>query len=182
MPLFIYTAALLLFISALAEAQDTCSCSPTEFTFELKLDEYTCPDPPFADTPDDALAYFGSGVQSYACAGPDSTQIPVKIIEALFESFDQEFNLIDSQSIFNLTLTDGESLTFTSPKTNPPAVRAILFGLIGEDQNGEPILTSWVLFFTNECGVLALQDGTKFGWVVFVSLFDQIKTGVCFFW
>ena len=128
------------------------------------------------------ISYFGPGVQSYACVGPDSTQIPVKIIEAQFESFDQEFNVIDSQPKFNLTLTDGESLTFTSPKTNPPAVAAILFALIGEDQNGEQIVTSSLLFFTNECGVLALQDGTKFGWVVFVSLFDQIKTGVCFFW
>jgi hypothetical protein len=168
---FIYVVALLLCMSVFTAAQDTCNCSPIRYTFVLKLDEHTCPVPPDSVTPDDALNYFGPGVQQYTCQSlkPRAT----KITEAQFIPLDPFLNTIpgQTQTERNLELTNGDSLTFTSPATIPPTVGAVLLKLVGVDENGGIVESVWTIQFTNECGVLSLENGTKFGWVIFVSQF-----------
>ena len=174
----IFVAALLLCMLAFAAAQDEpkCNCSPVGYTFELKLDAYTCPDPNDSIRPDDAVAYFGPGVKAYTC-NPKS-QIPVTINEAQFIVSDETNNPVLTQTKDSLELTDGETLTFTSVTTNPPLVGFILLKLVGEDINGVVIESRWTIQFTNECGVLSLEDGTEFSLVIFVSLFVLTKTDV----
>lgn len=159
--------ALLLFISVFAEAQGDCNCSPVEYTFELKLDEITCPDPPLVG-PAAVQTYFGPGVKDYTC-NPDSG-LPVKIATAQFVVLDQSFVPIFTETEEGLELENGDSLTFTSPTTNPPLVGAVQLTLRGEAESGQEVQpNTWTIKFTNECGVLALQDGTELGLVVFVS-------------
>mmetsp|Transcript_12256 Transcript_12256/g.18176 ORF Transcript_12256/g.18176 Transcript_12256/m.18176 type:complete len:331 (+) Transcript_12256:92-1084(+) len=172
----IFVAALLLCMLAFAAAQDEpkCNCSPVGYTFELKLDAYTCPDPNDSIRPDDAVAYFGPGVKAYTC-NPKS-QIPVTINEAQFIVSDETNNPVDTQTKDSLELTDGETLTFTSPKTNPPLVGFILLKLVGKDINGVKIESRFTIQFTNECGVLSLEDGTEFSLVIFRDLERPSKT------
>jgi len=172
----IFVAALLLCMLAFAAAQDEpkCNCSPVGYTFELKLDAYTCPDPENSITPDDAVAYFGPGVKAYTC-NPDSP-IPVTITQAQFIVSDETNNPVLTQTKDSLELTDGETLTFTSVTTNPPLVGFILLKLVGEDINGVKIESRWTIQFTNECGVLSLEDGTEFSLVIFRDLERPSKT------
>lgn len=176
---FLAVVALLHCMSAFASAQDVCNCSPIEYTFELKLDTITCPDPPDSITPDDALAYFGPGVKGYTCQA--ETGLPVKITEAQFIPQDQGGTAIDTQTKPSLELTDGDKLIFTSPPTIPPIVGRVSLILKGVDVNGVGVENRWTIQFTNECGQLALAEGTNFGLVLFVSLLVQIKTDVYFF-
>lgn len=168
--------ALLLCMSVFASAQDVCNCSPIEYTFELKLDAITCPDPADSITPGDAVAYFGPGVKGYTCQA--ETGLPVKITEAIFIPQDQGGNPIDNQKKSSLELIDGDKLIFTSPPTIPPIVGRVTLILKGVDVNGVGVENRWTIQFTNECGQLALTEGTDFGLVLFVSHFVQIISDI----
>lgn len=174
---FISVVALLFYTSAFAAAQDnTCNCSPIDYTFELKLnDGTTCPDrDPSTGLEESALAYFGPGVKDYTCK--TETQIPTKITLAQFIPLNQELEPIgQTQTRTGLDLEDGGKLKmFTSPATNPPLVTAVTLKLQGVNESGNVIENIWTIKFTNKCGVLSLKNGTKFGWVIFVShiIFD----------
>ena len=178
----IFVVALLLCMLAFAAAQDDdpkCNCSPVEYTFELKLDAFTCPDPNNSIIPANAVDYFGPGVKAYTC-NPD-VPIPVTITQAQFIVSDETNTPVLTQTKDSLELTDGETLTFTSVTTNPPLVGFILLKLVGEDINGGEIESRWTIQFTNECGMLSLEDGTEFSLVIFVSLFVLTKTDVYLF-
>ncbi len=177
---FLAVVALILCMSVvITSAQDVCNCSPIEYTFELKLDAITCPDPPDSITPGDALAYFGPGVKGYTCQA--ETGLPVTITEAQFIPQDQGGTAIDTQTKSSLALTDGDTLIFTSPPTFPPVVGRVSLILKGVDVNGVGVENRWTIQFSNECGRLALEEGTDFGLVLFVSVFVQDKTDV-YFW
>eukprot|EP00984_Skeletonema_dohrnii_P001739 scaffold578_cov113-Skeletonema_dohrnii-CCMP3373.AAC.2 len=172
----IFVAALLLCMLAFAAAQDDpqCNCSPVGYTFELKLDAYTCPDPNDSIRPEDAVAYFGPGVKGYTCK--PKSQMPVTITQAQFIVSNEDLTPVDTQTENSLELTDGETLTFTSPTTNPPLVGAITLTLTGVDINGEEIESTFTIQFTNECGILSLKEGTEFSLVIFSDLVRPSKT------
>ena len=166
----LFSATILLIFSVLAKAQETCNCSPVEYTFELSLDEVTCPEPPNSVFPGQAVDFFGPGVKAYTC-NPRSN-FPVQITSAQFIPLDPNISPIEGQTQTkeNLDLVDGDSLTFTSPATNPPVVGAVTLRLFGLDQNQDEVENTWTIKFTNECGMLSLEDGTEFGLVIFVSI------------
>eukprot|EP00984_Skeletonema_dohrnii_P020336 scaffold9875_cov100-Skeletonema_dohrnii-CCMP3373.AAC.2 len=170
----IFVAALLLCMLAFAAAQDDepkCNCSPVGYTFELKLDAYTCPEPNISIN---AVDYFGPGVKGYTC-NPKS-QIPVTITQAQFIVSNENFEAVDTQTKNSLELTDGETLTFTSPTTNPPLVGFITLTLTGVDINGVDVESRFTIQFTNECGILSLKEGTEFSLVIFSDLERPSKT------
>jgi len=175
-----FISVVVLLLCTFAAAQDTCNCSPIQYTFVLKLEDHTCPVPPDSVTPDDAFNYFGPGVQQYTC-DPQKGH-PVNITLAQFIPQDQFSNPIDGQTQVkkNLELTNGESLTFTSPTTDPPIVGAITLKLVGVDEKGGEVQSIWTIQFSNECGVLSLENETKLGWVIFVSQILLLETDACF--
>ncbi|KAL7495596.1 hypothetical protein ACHAWT_009591 [Skeletonema menzelii] len=171
---FTYVVALLL-LTVFAAAQDgDCNCSPVRYTFELQLDAISCPDPP-ALSPEDKLAYFGPGVNDYTC-NPDSG-LPVEITFAQFiPIFPNGTQIAGSiQTRQDLELTDGDTLDFISPNSLPPLVGRVQLNLRGDDQNGVELANTWTIDFTNECGILTLQEGTGLGWVVFKNLVRPSK-------
>ncbi len=80
-----------------------------------------------------------------------------------------------TQTKENLDKVDGDTLVFNSPNTvPPPLVNRILLSLTGLTGNNVEVQNTWTIRFTNDCGVLALEEGTELGLVVFVSLFVLI--------
>ena len=154
---------LLLSLSVLAAGQDfDCNCSPAEYTFRLKLDSFTC-----GFNPD-----LGPGVINWFCSPNDP---PVEITFARFTIRDPASNIIGGQTFEDLSLVDGDFLpSFTSPNTKTPLVKKIALNLQGFTADGSITGGYWSITFTNECGVLALQEGAEFGFVTFVSLFVHI--------
>ena len=164
---------LLLSMSALVAAQDLCNCSPAEYTFRLKnnLDSFTCP-----TNPDN----LGPGVITWFCA---PSVPPVKITFARFTIEDPAGNIIDNQIFPDLNLVEGDTLpSFTSPNTLSPLVREIRLNLLGETADGSLTGSTWSITFTNECGVLPLEEGAELGLVVFVSFLVLISNDVYYVW
>ena len=175
-----FISYLLLCISVFATtatAQEKCNCSPFEYTFQLNLHPSN---PNFAECP--WPPSLGPGVEWYNCiddledikhniAGGPGIQ-PVKITEAHFLSQDEDGNILDQQFQYSLDLRDGDTLTFVSPLIHYPVVKKVTlhidYAIVPDDSvNGSFTMN---IQFTNECGVLPLQEGTNFGFVTFVSL------------
>ena len=105
---------------------------------------------------------------------PDSG-LPVTITSAQFVTLNQDGIVLTTRTEENLDLVDGDTLEFTSPDTlPPPLVNRIQLTLRGLTGNNVEVENTWTIRFTNECGVLALEEGTELGLVVFVSLFVLI--------
>lgn len=160
---------LLLSMSVLAVAQEfDCNCSPAEYTFQLRYSNSCLPD-----------SGFGPGVSGIGCSGTNLGQGMI-VTFAQLGFFDPAGGVISAQTFTDLNLVDGDTLPiFTSPSTT--LVGSIELHLQGEATNGVEFENQIRIFFTNECGVLALQEGTELGWVVFVSLFVLISNDVHFF-
>ena len=178
MSFFIPVVTLLLSMSALAGAQDLCNCSPVGYTFQIKLDSITCPPNP--------LDGFGpiSGVAGFSCFNP-GTGLPLRVTGYAFDAQDRDGNNIFGQSIVGGNFEDGgtlPSITYTNPDDMTTLVGGITLTVAGENQDGEVVVNTWSIQFTNECGVLPLEDGTEMGLVVFVSFLVLISNNVHCVW
>lgn len=171
--ILLISAFVLLYTSAMAAAQEltTCNCSPSQYIFNLNLKDGDCPSPRDSVLPEQADKVFGTvgGVQQYTCGVQGR---PVKVTEAQFIPSDVNFNAIASftQTMKNLNLSTGDTLTFKSPTTsNAQIVKQITLKLVGIDEKNNVAESVWTIQFTNKCGVLPLNEGTDFGLVTFVS-------------
>ncbi len=137
-------------MSVFAAAQDeVCDCSPYSYIFELKLDSITCPTSP---------SDLGPGVSSFIC-NPEG-EIPDTITGAKFV-----LNSFYSQTKSGLNLGDGDTLELVLPPGIElvNSIELILY-------SGVSVQNVVSITFTNECGVLALNEGAELGLVVLVSL------------
>ena len=123
----------------------------------------------------DTLSLQYSQYNSLQTCNPESG-LPETITSAQFVLLNQDANVIDTVTRDNLNLGNGDTLEpFNSPNTlPPPLVNRIQLTLRGPNGNNVEVENTWTIRFTNECGVLALEEGTELGLVVFVSLFVLI--------
>jgi hypothetical protein len=151
---------------------DICACSSSTyvFTFDFAL---TCP--PVNVTQGDAVAATSCLITPFG--DPDVIDlIPVAVQSIDILELNQNTEISVQENIAG-SFGDGDSFTYVSIAafpgqiTNPVDIpRAIQLNIIGVNRLDEPIISVYIITFTNDCGSYpALVNGQSAGWTVFVS-------------
>jgi hypothetical protein len=161
--------------------RDICACHPATFTVALDLSG-NCDTDDFEGKP---------GIGESVCAVLDekdtpSDRVPVTIKTVQFTEFDQTFDQILTQKTFDEgNYTTGDVFEFAGFLAGNGTVTeavsvpgSVLVELSGVDADGNLVDNSWVLDFTNECGVFpVMTPGQRLAWIVVV----RVCWSVCFF-
>ncbi|KAL7567136.1 hypothetical protein ACA910_009463 [Epithemia clementina (nom. ined.)] len=149
-----------------------CSCSPSFMTFKI-LFNLTCPGnidkatrPGIADTACEAGNIDGGNDQN-------TDYVPVTITKVEILELDADQGVL--KGVTNTgDFVNGQEFNYTSVAVDNPeldiAVNGLQMTLDGRNLNGDQILNTWVIVFTNECGIFPLLEaGDEIGWTEFVS-------------
>lgn len=168
-------AVLLLLLIGSASAQtigtDICACQPSTITFDLVF-SLECDD----------TNVGGPGINETAClvetrGSTPSDPFPVTVTEVQVLELDQNLQIV-GQSVYTDTFVDGDNITYTSiVKREPNTItgtslpRGFQVSITGLSKTEESLVNSWVIIYTNDCGIFPLLEvGEKIGWVKFVSI------------
>eukprot|EP00978_Attheya_sp_CCMP212_P044996 scaffold330459_cov33-Attheya_sp.AAC.1 len=152
---------------------DICSCDPStyEFTFDFAL---TCP--PINVTQGGAIETTSCLVSRLGGAATDLVPVAVQSIDIL--ELDQGLSVLAQLTITG-NFGDGDSFTYVSIAASPGSItnrtvdtpRAIQLNIVGVNILDEPIISVYIIVFTNDCSAFpVLVNGQSAGWTVFSDL------------
>ena len=103
----------------------------------------------------------------------DGDDVPVTITSVQILELNREDQPL-SQETRDGVFVDGQEFNYTSVTVRNPdldeAVGALQIALDGRNAQGAQIINSWIIKFTNECGIFPLLEADdQIGWTVFVS-------------
>ena len=146
---------------------ELCACSPRvyELTFDFSLE---C-EPINVDLD-------GGGIEDATClvAGFDNINvtdlIPVAVSSVQLIEIGQD-GAPAAVAQETGDFRDGDSITYTSISfEGAVAPRAFQVRALGRNEGGEPLVLTWAVTYTNNCGVFpVLSVGDNVGWTIFVS-------------
>jgi hypothetical protein len=155
-------------------ASEKCNCQPgvVTFTFDFTL-----------QCSDRNILTGDPGIEEAEClmfgeSGMEPTDpFPVSIEQVSIVEVAQNLDTIKSTDI-NGTFLSGDTLTYetfavtdTALVLNGQVPHGMIITLNGFNAGGEAITNSYVILFTNECGVYpVLSAGSTIGWTTLVSL------------
>lgn len=152
---------------------ELCACQPSvyEFTFDFNL---TCDD----------LDVGGDGIKETTCLTElrgaenqeDADKVPSVVGTASIYELDQNLDVI-AQTLKEGTFFDGSTFRYSSiiatepgsldPNSIPRGLQVVYVGI---NELGQPVVNTFVIIYTNDCGVFPLlREGQKAGWSIFVS-------------
>ena len=125
---------------------------------------------------------LGPGVSEVACIVEKETDedvtdfVPVVVTDIQFLELNRDFTTLQQEPRTG-AFRDGDVVIYSSvlasqdsfdELTLPRAFQMILRGLNAIDQ---PIVTTWIISYDNDCGIFpVLFEGQRIGWSVFVSI------------
>jgi len=163
-------------------SQETCSCSPSVFTFQLDF-SLTCP-------PENVDVGSNKGIDAIFCQTtiePFKSEerksspldlVPVSISQISIFELDNQLSVIKQSFLSNLDLVDGDYYSYLSITDNykqgsfdsndiPGGLQVLLKG---KNANGIGISNSFILTYTNSCESVPFQIDDSIGWNVFVGI------------
>lgn len=155
-----------------APTDEICACSPTEFSLLLDFEE-VCPPPGFDVGEGTGISSFDCNIQALDNSVTDL--VPVRIVGYNITEFDRDLERITGIERIDLDLTDDfvifyRSFTFSgvpSPELIPGAFEVIY---VAENANGDILLGTWSVVYSNECDVLAFETGDSTLWATIANL------------
>ena len=160
-------------VGILTTAQDICSCTPLVYEWRLDFNR-TC-------VPTNVTVGRNKGISEVFCSieafNPNQSDIvitnvaPVKVVSYQIIELSLELTPMKSDSSANVTLVQGDSITFSSLTAVDPSEYSGGFqvSLLGINSDLESIVLEWLVRYSNLCETIPYSLGDSIGWMVYVS-------------
>jgi hypothetical protein len=151
-----------------SRAQDICSCTP--LVYEWKLDfQRTC-------IPSNITIGENQGIREAFCSIEPASNfttnlVPIKVITYKIIELDMELAPLKSESMSNISLIEGDLITFASIT----AVDSTQFSggfqvsLVGVNDAFQDVILEWLVRYSNICEKDTYALGDSIGWMIVVS-------------
>jgi hypothetical protein len=159
-------------IGMLTAAQDICSCTPLIYEWKLDFNK-TC-------SPRNVTVGPNEGIMNVFCSIEAATKSnttvavdlkPVKVIEYQIIELNLELLPLKSESAKNVSLMDGDLITFSSLTAVDPSQYSGGFqvSLLAVNSVLQDIVLEWLVRYSNLCEKIPYSIGDSIGWMVNVS-------------
>ena len=172
--------AVLLSMARTAQAQigtDICACSPATYTFQVRFD-LTCPGNIQADN---GILQTDCQLQNQEQPGDNEDFVPVFVSQITLFELGAEQQVIASQ-LYTGDFINGSTIVYTSvvgtdPNLNEQNItQGFQSTLLGRNAAEIGIENTWIILFTNECGVFPLFTvGDRIGWLELIDFTNPIN-------
>ncbi len=151
---------------------ELCACNPSIYRFTLDF-AAVCPPPGIEYGPETGIDQWFCRTDADDDAVTDLT--PVSVTSYIVLELDKELQVIKQFFRGDLDLQDGDTFEYTSvtagsgpvgPDDIPGAMQMALTGI---NAQGDEVTSQWIVTFTNNCDVLAFEEGNSMSWATMVS-------------
>ncbi len=151
-------------------AQDICSCTP--LVYEWKLDfERICEPTNVTVGPNEGIKRVFCSLEAAPQFNSTKNLMPIEIVSYTLIELNLDLTPLKSESVTNVTLTNGDLITFSSytAANSSEFSGGFQVYLLGVNSALEAIILQWLVRYSNVCEKAPYKVGDSVGWLVFVS-------------
>ena len=157
--------------AVVVSSQDVCSCTPLVYNWTLDFSK-NCD--PFNITvgPETGIREVFCSIDSLTNSNTTMNDlVPMKVTEYQIIELNFELTPLKSKSKANISLSNGDFITFASITAAEPTEYSGGFqvSLVGVNEALEGVALEWLVRFTNLCEQTPFTVGDSIGWMLFVS-------------
>lgn len=159
-------------VLVVSQEEQVCSCSPLVYNWKLDFNK--------GCSPLNVTIGLETGIRDAFCSTSNITTqnlTPVKVTAYQIIELNFELTPLKSKAEQNISLADGDVITFASITAAEPNQYSGGFqvSLLGVNDALQGVVQEWLVIYTNLCEQIPYSVGDSIGWMVFVSDSIQIE-------
>ena len=157
--------------AVVVSSQDVCSCTPLVYNWTLDLNK-NCDPINVTVGPETGISEVFCSIDLLTNSSTTiNNLVPVEVTAYQIIELNFELTPLKSKSEANVSLSDGDFITFASITAAEPMEYSGGFqvSLVGVNDALQGVALEWLVRFTNLCEQTPFTIGDSIGWMVFVS-------------